>query len=179
VRTEVTLSNGERIIIRQVRADDKEDLLDGLHRLTPESRYRRFFSLTTELSTRELRYLTEVDHHSHEALVAVDPRTGEGIGEARFVRSRTDPAEAELAVAVLDDWQGCGVGTVLLEAVAARAREEGIKHFTASVLAHNSTMLDLFRRLGKTTVVDRALGVIELRIEPRPVTGLPSRILPA
>jgi GNAT superfamily N-acetyltransferase len=167
VRIEVTLRGGDRVVIRQVCPDDKEDLLHGLHRLTPESRYLRFFSPTTELSTRELRYLTEVDHHSHEALVAIDPSTGEGIGEARFVRSRTDPAEAELAVVVLDDWQGRGLGTVLLDAIVARAREEGIDHFTASVLARNSTMLDLFRRLGKTTVVDRALGVVELRIEPR------------
>jgi GNAT superfamily N-acetyltransferase len=167
VPIEVTLRSGDRVVIRQVSPEDKDDLLHGLHRMTPESRYLRFFSPATELSTRELHYLTEVDHHSHEALVAIDPRTGEGIGEARFVRSRTDPAEAELAVAVLDDWQGRGLGTVLLEAIVARGREEGIDHFTASVLARNSTMLDLFRRLGKTTVVDRALGVIDLRIEPR------------
>ena len=157
------LRGGERVLIRPIRREDKQTLLDGLHRLTPESRYRRFFSPMPDLSARQLRYLTEVDHHAHEALIASDPSTGEGIGVARFIRSATDPAVAEVAIAVLDDWQGHGLGTALLEALAARAREEGVEHFTASVLTQNSAMLDLLRRLGDTTVVDRAAGVVELQ----------------
>jgi len=140
-------------------------LLDGLHRLTPESRYRRFFSPMPELSARQLRYLTEVDHRIHEALVAIDPSTGEGIGVARFIRSPTDPRIAEVAVAVVDNWQGRGVGTALLEALAVRGREEGVERFTASVLARNSTMLELLRQLGDTTVLDRAGAVVDLQIE--------------
>jgi len=157
------LRGGERVLIRPIRREDKQTLLDGLHRLTPESRYRRFFSPMPDLSARQLRYLTEVDHHAHEALIASDPSTGEGIGVARFIRSATDPAVAEVAIAVLDDWQGHGLGTALLEALAARAREEGVEYFTASVLTQNSAMLDLLRRLGDTTVVDRAAGVVELQ----------------
>ena len=157
------LIGGERVLIRPIRREDKQTLLDGLHRLTPESRYRRFFSPMPDLSARQLRYLTEVDHHAHEALIASDPSTGEGIGVARFIRSATDPAVAEVAIAVLDDRQGHGLGTALLEALAARAREEGVEYFTASVLTQNSAMLDLLRRLGDTTVVDRAAGVVELQ----------------
>jgi len=157
------LKGGERVLIRPIRREDQQTLLDGLHRLTPESRYRRFFSPMPDLSARQLRYLTEVDHHTHEALIASDPSTGEGIGVARFIRSAADPAVAEVAIAVLDDWQGHGLGTALLEALAARAREEGVEHFTASVLTQNSAMLDLLRRLGDTTVVDRAAGVVGLQ----------------
>jgi protein lysine acetyltransferase len=54
------------------------------------------------------------------------------------VRSSTDPRVAEVAVAVVDSWQGRGLGTALLDAIAARAREEGVERFTASVLANNS-----------------------------------------
>ena len=157
------LKGGERVLIRPIGREDRQTLLDGLHRLTPESRYRRFFSPMPDLSARQLRYLTEVDHHTHEALIASDPSTGEGIGVARFIRSAADPAVAEVAIAVLDDWQGHGLGTALLEALAARAREDGVEHFTASVLTQNSAMLDLLRRLGDTTVVDRAAGVVELQ----------------
>jgi GNAT superfamily N-acetyltransferase len=166
-RAAVTLRSGDRVLIRPIRREDKDVLLDGFGRLSPESRYRRFFSPMNELGGREVRYLTEVDHRTHEALVATDPSTGEGYGVARFVRSSTDPRAAEVAVAVIDSWQGRGVGTALLDALAARAREEGVERFTASVLANNSAMLELLRGLGDTEVVDRADGVVELQIELR------------
>jgi RimJ/RimL family protein N-acetyltransferase len=159
------LRSGDRVLIRPIRPEDREDLLDGLHRMTPESRYRRFFSPMPELSARELRYLTEVDHRTHEALVAIDPGTDKGIGEARFIRSTTDPTTAEVAVAVLDDWQGRGVATALIEALSSRGREEGVTCFTASVLAGNAPMLELLRNLGGTSVVDRSAGVVEIRME--------------
>ena len=155
------------IVIRPIRADDKEILVGGLHRLSPESRYRRFFAPKAKLSATQLRYLTDVDHHTHEALVAIDPRTGEGVGVARFIRSPTEPCDAEAAVAVVDAWHGCGVATALLEALVARAREEGVTCFTASVLVENAAMLNLIHELGDTTVVQGGAGVVELRIDLR------------
>jgi RimJ/RimL family protein N-acetyltransferase len=143
--------------------------------LGPESRYRRFFSPVHELGAGQVRYLTEVDHRTHEALIAIDPSSAQGLGVARFVRSGTDPRAAEVAVAVVDSWQGRGLGTALLEALAARAHEEGVERFTASVLADNPAMLGLLRNLGDTEVVDRAAGVVELEIElrgPRVPAGL-------
>lgn len=163
----VTLRSGDRVLIRPIRREDKAVLLDGFRRLTPESRYRRFFSPMKELGVREVRYLTEVDHRAHEALVATDPSGGEGLGVARFIRSDADPRSAEVAVAVVDGWQGRGLGSALLEALAARAREERVERFTASVLADNSPMLELLRGLGDTEVIDREGGVVELQIELR------------
>jgi GNAT superfamily N-acetyltransferase len=164
---ETKLRNGHRILIRPIRPQDKDGLLEGLHHLTPASRYRRFFSPMPELSTAQLRYLTEVDHRNHEALIAFDADTGEGIGVARFIRSVTEPTAAEMAVAVLDTWHGRGVGTALLEALVARAREEGVERFTASVLAENAPMLRLLRQLGDVTVADRGAGYLDLRVELR------------
>jgi hypothetical protein len=69
---------------------------------------RRFLAPHGRLTESELRYFTEVDHHDHEALVAIDPNTGHCTGVARYVRSTDDPAVAELAVAVVDGWQRQG-----------------------------------------------------------------------
>ena len=81
-----TLRDGSRVAIRPVEPDDREMLAEGFGRLSPESRYRRFFTPLPELSERQLNYLTRLDHHDHEALVTVDPVTGECVGVARFVR---------------------------------------------------------------------------------------------
>jgi GNAT superfamily N-acetyltransferase len=107
------------ILIRPIEPSDRAALTAGLARMSPESRYRRFLSPTANLTENELRYLTEVDHHDHEALVAVEPGQTEGIGVARYVRLQDRPEVAELAVAVVDDKQGQGVGSLLLQRLAA------------------------------------------------------------
>ena len=162
-------------MVRPIRLTDKEGLLDGFKRLGPDSRYRRFFSPVHSLGTRQLRYLTEVDHHAHEALVAVDPQTGQGLGVARFIRSSADRTVAEVAVAVADDWQGQGLGTALLHDLTARAREEGIERFSAFVLAENEPMLELLRGLGDVHVTGRDQGVLELRMD-LPPEGIPETL---
>src|SRR5439155_11604735 len=134
------LPTGDEVLIRPVRPEDKRGLLEGFQRLGPESRYRRFLSVRPTLSKAELRYLTEVDHSEHEALLAIDPQTRDGLGVARFVRSSEDPSVAEVAVAVTDSWQRRGLGTTLLLELARRAREEGIEHFSALVLAENDAI---------------------------------------
>lgn len=156
--------DAEALTIRPVRAEDKPALLEGFERLGASSRYRRFLSPHDRLTPAELRYFTEVDHRDHEALVAIDPRTGNGIGVARYVRSGEAPSTAELAVAVVDDWQGHGVATRLVSALADRARQEGIAVFTALVLADNELMLNLARDLGEVRTLHREHGTVELAI---------------
>lgn len=152
----------DRLVVRPIGPEDKPALVDGFDRLSQASRYRRFLSPHPRLTASELRYFTEVDHHDHEALVAIDPDTQEGVGVARFVRSSSDPAEAEFAVAVVDDWQGCGVGSRLAEALARRARQEGISRFTGLVLAGNEPMLNLAAELGEVQILHRDHETIEL-----------------
>src|SRR3954447_19399843 len=110
------------VVIRPLEPADREELAAGFARLSPESRYRRFFAPVAQLSERQLDYLTRVDQHDHVALVAVDDETGEGVGVARFVR--TAPGVAEPAVVVADDHQHQGVGRALLDRLVERAREE-------------------------------------------------------
>jgi acetyltransferase len=105
------------------------------------------------MSPREVAYFTNVDHEWHEAIGALEARTGEGVGIARFVRDAPGSPSAEAAVAVADEWQGRGLGGVLLERLASRAREVGVLEFTASLLTSNRAMLALFERLGRMEVV--------------------------
>jgi GNAT superfamily N-acetyltransferase len=160
--TDVRLSQLE---IRPIEPDDKDALARGFDRLSERSRYRRFLSPRGPLTEAELSYLTEVDHRDHEALVAVEPESGEGVGVARFVRSPEDRDVAELAVAVADDWQGHGVGSVLVGELAKRAREEGITCFTALALAENDAMLGLLEDLGEVRTGQPRLGTVELAVD--------------
>ncbi len=172
---EVTLRSGHRVLIRPIRPSDKKRLLEAFHRMSPESRYRRFFSSIAELGAGQLRYLTEVDHHTHEALAALDATDGEPLGVARFIRGRDDPRVAEVAVAVVDEWQGRGLGTELLRQLTARARAEGVAHFSAFVLEENRLMLELLDELGDARVVSRDGGVVEVLTDVPP-DGAPPAI---
>jgi RimJ/RimL family protein N-acetyltransferase len=142
----VHLDEGLELLLRPLRDDDKRRLAQAFERLSPETRYRRFFSPLEKLSETDLRYLTEVDHHNHEAIAAVNPENGMIVGVARYVRS-DDPTEAEVAVVVGDPWQGHGVATALLQRLVGRARDEGIDHFVALVMSDNTEALEVFRHL--------------------------------
>jgi GNAT superfamily N-acetyltransferase len=145
----VVLRDGALVTVRAIEAEDRAALAEGFEALSAESRYRRFFAAVTELTDGQLDYLTRVDHHNHEALLALTD-AGAVVGVARYVR--TGPSEAEPAVVVADDWQGRGVGSVLLGALAERALDEGITHFDAIVLATNPNAIALLRRLGDASI---------------------------
>jgi GNAT superfamily N-acetyltransferase len=162
----VELDDGRSILARPIASGDRELIAAAFDRMSPETRYRRFFAPLERLTEQDLRYLTEVDHHDHEAIVGVEPESGQIVGVARYVRSE-DPAEAEVAVVVGDPWQGRGVATALLNRLVGRAREEGIRHFVALVLSDNQDALELFRHLSPDGAVSRrsASGYTELVIE--------------
>jgi nucleotide-binding universal stress UspA family protein/RimJ/RimL family protein N-acetyltransferase len=147
--THATLRDGSEVTIRPIEPDDRERLARAFERLSPDARYRRFFGPMPELRPRDLDYLTRVDHHDHEALVAVAPGGDGLVGVARYIR--TGPGVAEPAITVIDDWQGRGVAGALLDALVDRAREEGIHSFEAPVLATNAEAIAVLERLGDTT----------------------------
>jgi protein lysine acetyltransferase len=157
----VTLRDGSRATVRPICPEDAEPLRAGFERLSQESRYRRFLAPMQRLTGAMLRYLTDVDHHDHEALVAVGA-DGTLIGVARFVRRPSDPEAAEVAVTVADDHQGRGLGTALLGLLADRARAEGIRRFIALMLADNREMLELIEDLGPARTIEQAAGTVEL-----------------
>ena len=161
----VTLRNGTRALIRPIRAEDKEALADGLARLSSESRYRRFLRPVTSLNERELKYLTEIDYTNHFAWVAmaVDEPGEPGLGVARYIRDPLDPEVAEAAVAVVDDHQGQGLGTMLLRVLVAAARENGIHTFRGWVLGDNTNVLRPLERIGARRKPDH--GVLRIEVD--------------
>lgn len=166
----VVLRDGSRVLIRPVQRTDAALLADGFSRLGARSRQLRFLRSKPELSPAELRYLTDVDHHDHEALGALDRTDGRGVGIARYIRDAGDPTSAEIAVTVVDAWQGRGLGTQLLAQLARRARSEGIHRFTALVSADNAVIAGLARHLN-ARVVSCDADTVEYEIQLTP--GMP------
>jgi GNAT superfamily N-acetyltransferase len=146
----VTTRDGRRILMRPLRHDDRARLQAAFDRLSPDSRYRRFLSPMPRLSAAQLDHLTDVDHHDHEALVALDESGERLIGVARFVRIESTVAEPALTVA--DDWQRQGIGTALLEALAARALQENVLVFRGHFLSDNPAPLRLLEEIGDAEV---------------------------
>jgi RimJ/RimL family protein N-acetyltransferase len=160
----VTLRDGSEVVVRPIEPGDKEKLVEGFERLSPESRYRRFLTPMNRLTPRMLRYPTEVDHHDHEALVAESADGAEPVGVARFIRIADEPEAAEVAVAVVNHWQGRGAARALMRRLAARAVEEGVERFTATCLAENTDVLELLGDLAPARVTESADGLVEVEI---------------
>jgi GNAT superfamily N-acetyltransferase len=158
----VRLPDGASILVRPVEAGDAAQLRMGFEHLGAVSRYRRFLAPIDRLSTGQLSYLTRVDHTSHEAIGALDPVTGEGVGIARYVRDPHDARVAEVAVVVADAWQRRGVGTILFERLTARAREAGVERITARMIVGNEAARRLIARQADTLTEQRETGAILL-----------------
>jgi RimJ/RimL family protein N-acetyltransferase len=176
IRAEATLRDGSQVRLRRITPADAPVLEEAFGRLSEESRRLRFLTAKPHLTRAELDYLTQVDGHNHEALAAIDPATGDGVGIGRWVRDRQDPTRAEVAVTVADAWQGRGMGTALLDQLSERAREEGVTTFTALVAADNVSMQRLLKRLDAPVQKVKPVGEAaeyEIELGPR---GLASRL---
>jgi GNAT superfamily N-acetyltransferase len=160
----VVLRDGSRVQIRQWSPSDRELLVAGFYRLSATSSYRRFLCASPVLTGEMVHVLTDIDHRDHEAMIALDKHGREGLGIAHYVRSLERPDVAEVAVTVIDEWQGRGLGTLLLDVISGRARQEGINNFTALMLAENRTMRDLLERLGPVRVIDEERGTVEVEV---------------
>jgi GNAT superfamily N-acetyltransferase len=161
----VVLREGSVVHVRPISGGDVAELEAAVERLTPESRYRRFFSVLEHLDAKTLAYFTNVDHVSHEALVALEPDNGEFVGVARYVCAEIGSDTAEVAMAVADEWHGRGLATVLLAELTTRAREAGVVHFRASCLTMNRQAIDVLESLGPTTLSPCGGGFTDLVID--------------
>src|SRR5215831_725081 len=163
----VVLRDGSKVVIRQVQPADAPLLADGFARLSDKSRRMRFLARKDQLSAAELRYFTDIDHHDHEALGALDQADGRGVGVARYIRDAEDPHAAEIAVTIVDHWQGRGLGTELLARLSGRARSEGICRFTALVADDNVAMARLLQKMN-ANLAGRSPGTVEYEMTLMP-----------
>ncbi len=163
---DVVVADGGTVRVRPVQSSDGPGLVAFHARLSPESVYFRFFGGHPSLTDAEVARFTVVDYVDRVALVAeLGHRL---VGVARYDRLPSDPQRAEVAFVVSDEHQGRGIGTVLLEHLAAAARERGVTTFLAETLVANAKMLDVFEQAGfeERTRLDEGTVIVELTIEP-------------
>jgi GNAT superfamily N-acetyltransferase len=163
----VTLAGGVQIVVRPIEPADMDDLAAGFERLGALSRFRLFGERVDRLTRDQLVELTHVDHRSDEALVAFDAATAEGVGLARYARVPGDLARAEVTCTVLDGWQHRGVGTVLVERLAVRARAAGIERCTAVIVLGNEPARRLLAHVAEEVAEHRDGGTLDITAEAR------------
>jgi acyl-CoA synthetase (NDP forming)/GNAT superfamily N-acetyltransferase len=161
-------ADGGVLHIRPIRPDDADQILDLHSRLSERTRYLRYFGAYPQIPPRDLERFTVVDYTSRVALVA--EVGGQLIAVGRYEKLPEGEAKgtAEVAFVVEDAHQGRGVGSVLLEHLAAAARERGIEQFEAYVLAENPTMVRVFLDAGYQVRRAYESGLVHLTfgIEP-------------
>ncbi len=164
LEADILLSNGRPCHLRPIRPDDYDGIATFHKSLSPETVYLRFFAPYPELSERDLERFTRVDYTNRLALVAT--QAGDIVGVGRF--DRIDEHSAEIAFTIRDDFQGRGLGSVLLEHLAAAARERDITRFVADVLPNNQRMVGTFVEAGYRVSQHVEDGVISLEFDIEP-----------
>lgn len=145
----VHLRNGKRVLLRPVLPQDLGLQAPFFQGLSDESRYNRFFNPMRSFPPGLLERFTQVDHKSHVALLAETVSDGLEtlVGEARYVVEK-DGNSAEFAIAVTDDFQGIGLGRLLLDRLTCIAAHAGLQRLFGETLATNDSMLGLARKAG-------------------------------
>lgn len=168
-----TLKDGTVITVRPIAPEDKGELLRAYRETSARTRYLRFLGSFGDLNDEMLTYLTNVDQKDHVALVATvtspDLKTERGIGVARFIRLASSPDAAEAAIAVADDMQRKGVGSVLAHEIERAARVRGVRTLRADVLEGNAAMRAILEEAGARRVdTGDAQGTFSYAIELAP-----------
>ena len=144
---DITLPDGGVMRLRLVRPDDREGIVAAFQRLSIESRVQRWFYPKMRLTEEELDALVSPVDDQHGAISAVelapDGSEKSAIGMARFVRSKEHADTAEIAITIIDEWQGLGIGRILLHRLLAMISERGIAHVDGRLQADNRAMRHL------------------------------------
>jgi acyl-CoA synthetase (NDP forming)/GNAT superfamily N-acetyltransferase len=157
---DVLLSDGTTVHIRPIRPEDAESIVAMHARFSENTRYMRFFSPYPRIPERDLKRFVNVDHHDREALVVASGDRLLAVG--RYDRLGPGSEEAEVALVVEDAYQGKGIGSILLEHLAAAGAELGLTRFVAEVLPVNGPMLRVFADAGYQVQREYADGVVHL-----------------
>jgi len=175
------LRKGGRVRIRPIRSDDAEGLKLSYLRLSPQSRYYRFFSSRAALGSQLAESLTNIDHENHFAWAVFDPdaasetggESGLSIGAARVIRDRDEARSAEAALALVDAYHGLGIGRFLIELMVHTAADVGIDVLRFEILRENKGMIRLIASMGASGhPVPGDATVVEYRLTVPPVEEL-------
>jgi RimJ/RimL family protein N-acetyltransferase len=142
------MRDGREVTVRALRPDDRDDMLAAVGRTGTQSLQRRFFVVKRGFSDKEIAFFMNIDFTNHVALVALAEEDGRSviIGGGRYIV--TEPGTAEIAFVVIDDYQGQGIGTLLMRHVAVLARRAGLRELIAEILPENAAMRKVFSKFG-------------------------------
>jgi acyl-CoA hydrolase/RimJ/RimL family protein N-acetyltransferase len=171
--TAVRLAGGPRLFLRPIRPTDEAMLKELFYSHSPQTIFQRYFTALRWLPHERVQRLVTVDYREAMAIVAVE-RDGEReriLAVGRYYRE-AGGTEAEVAFTVHDEWQGRGLGTLLLRHLVDIGRAEGLTAFTAYVLPDNRAMLAVFRRVSKHLQTKIESGVVHLRFPLAGALGL-------
>jgi RimJ/RimL family protein N-acetyltransferase len=159
------LRDGRRVEIRSLKPDDKTDMLAAVSRISAQSMRRRFFGAKRDFSEKEQTFYLNVDFTSHVALVAdvEENRRTTIVGGGRYVVVQS--GTAEVAFAVVDEFQGQGIGSALLRHLILLAREAGLRMLIAEVLPENDAMLKVFENSGLNITKKRDGGTVHVKLQ--------------
>ena len=148
----LTLGDGTPAVIRPLVPTDEAKLVEGLQRLSPESRIRRFLFEKSTFTPGEIQHLAHPDGCTQIALVlAILNEMGQEVDKVAVARCFRNPQESqfgEVAVATVDEWQGLGIGTALIKQLARCCRQHGILYWVATLFSGNTPMRKLLQRVG-------------------------------
>src|SRR5262249_5262440 len=156
------LRDGRRVEIRALVPEDQAGLTAAVARVSTQSLYRRFFAVRRSFTEQEIEFFTHVDFVNHVALVAEAEEDGKTVivGGGRYVM--VQPGQAEVAFAVIDAYQGHGIGAALMRHLVAIARDAGLKELVAEVLPDNRPMLKVFEKCGLSATTKRGSDVVHV-----------------
>jgi RimJ/RimL family protein N-acetyltransferase len=159
------LRDGRQIEIRALQPADEKDMLAAVDRTSAQSLYRRFFGAKRHFSESEKAFFLNVDFVTHVALVAVAKEGSRSVivGGGRYIVVR--PGAAELAFAVVDEYQGQGIGAALMRHLTVLAHDAGLHELIAEVLPENAAMLRVFEKSGLHLNTKRDTGVVHVTLQ--------------
>jgi len=160
-----TLRDGRRVEIRALRPDDRADLIAAVDRSSGQSLYRRFFAVRRSFTESEIDFFLNVDFVNHVALAAIVEEGGRPViaGSGRYVL--VQPGKAEVAFAVVDQYQAQGIGAALMHHLAAIALSAGLGELVAEVLPDNRPMLKVFEKSGFPLTIRREPQVLHVALQ--------------
>jgi acetyltransferase len=164
---ELILRDGHRVLVRPVVPEDAQLLQEGMTQMSLRSRLFRFHRRISRLSRKQLRELAAVDQRTHVAwgALSLGEPNSRGIGVARYILEPDDPATARAIITVIDDYQGLGLGTALLEMLRLTAHENGVTRLVGHLLPENVAARRLFGRAGGVETGRTPHGLVAMQME--------------
>jgi RimJ/RimL family protein N-acetyltransferase len=159
------LRNGCPVEIRALRADDRAELMTAISRTSMQSLFRRFFIAKRGFTEQEIAFFLDIDFVHHVALVALVDENGQQVIVAGGRYIVVQPDRAEVAFAVVDEYQGKGIGTALMRHLTGIAHASGLNQLIAEVLPENIPMLKIFKKSGFRVSTKHEAGVVHVSLD--------------